>query len=99
MNSLAKKLLCISTILTLGTNLLIGCGGRGSMNTPGVESEGQRQSGAADSTATKESDGDNSERPLLYGSNHADKQAARTNEQDPNEVPETVNSPYPFEPD
>lgn len=96
MNSLVKRLLCSSTILTLGIVLLVGCGGRGSMNSPGVESEGQRQARSADTTATKTSD-DNSGRPLIYGSDHADKRAVRGNEQDPNEVPDIENSPGLFE--
>ena len=88
MNSLVKRLLLISTILTLGIILLVGCGGQGSMNRPGVDIEGKRQTYSADSTATNADDQQDAKPPLLYGSNHADKQAARNNEQYPIEVPD-----------
>ncbi|MDH3891989.1 MAG: LysM peptidoglycan-binding domain-containing protein [candidate division Zixibacteria bacterium] len=92
-----KRLLCISTILTLGIVLLVGCGGRGSMDTPGAGNEGRHHSQSADSTVTAEESQQGDNQPLLYRSSHAEVQEERSNEQDPNEVPDIEKSPEPVE--
>ncbi len=68
--------------------LALGCGGRSSMSQPGLhaETEGHKQQ-AADTTASSSEGDQDSRQPLLYGSNRSGEKAARTNEQDPNEVP------------
>ncbi len=84
----SKRLCWVWGSLVIIMSLLaLGCGGRSSMSQPGLHAETERQNQQADTTASSSEGDRNSQQPLLYGSNRSIEKAARTNEQDPNEIP------------
>ncbi len=81
-----------SVIFTFCLLSVFGCGGRGSMHTPGVDSEGHRPVWS-DTTATETEQKDSgSAHPLTYGSNHESSPVVRSDQNDPNEIPDTEQS-------